>query len=170
MVSVNTTLSRSVLIFLGLLATGSLVSPTGGARAAAAPFEGLSGKWAGEGSIARSNGTTERLRCDATYAVSGGGVDLEQNLHCVSDSYNINLRVSLEDNDGAIVGNFIETNNNIQGGISGRESKGVIRLAVTGQTFSANVSVVTRGSTQSVKIRADSGDLSQVDISLHHTR
>jgi hypothetical protein len=161
--------SRSFALILGLLAAGSPTWPIGDARAASAPFDGLSGKWAGEGSIALTNGTTERLRCDATYAVGGGGATLDQSLKCASDNYKFDLRVSLEDKDGAIVGNFNELNNNVQGGISGQDSKGLIHVEARAQTFTADVSVATRGTSQSVKIRSPSGNLSQVNITLHKT-
>jgi hypothetical protein len=171
MSAVKSALSRSFPLLLGLLAAGALISPIGHARAAsAAPFEGLSGKWAGEGSIALTNGTTERLRCDASYAVGGGGATLDQNLKCASDSYKFDLRVSLEDKGGAIVGNFNELNNNVQGGISGQESKGLIRVQANAQSFTADVSVATHGSTQSVKIRSASGNLSLVNITLRRAR
>src|SRR4051794_19303495 len=116
--------SSHTLALAVLLAAGSL-TPT---NAFAAPFDGLSGRWWGEGSIALSNGSTERIRCDATYAVGGGGTNLEQTLKCLSDNYNFDLHVSIEDKDGAIVGNFTETNNAVSGGISGQESRGMIRV------------------------------------------
>jgi hypothetical protein len=160
--------SVGIVLVLG----GSLLgSALDSAVAQTAPaFAGLSGKWAGDGSIALTNGTTERLRCDANYTVGGGGSDAALSLGCSSDSYKFDLRVSLEDSNGAIVGQWTEANNNVQGGISGRGSKGALQLSVRGQTFNAAVSVTTRGSEQSVKIHADSGNLSQVSITLHHAR
>jgi hypothetical protein len=41
-------------------------------------------------------------------------------------------------------------------------------VTVRGQAFAAAVTVATRRTEQSVKIRAQSGDLSQVTITLHH--
>lgn len=158
--------SRSFPLLLVILAAGAFAGGIDHARAAAA-FEGLSGKWSGEGSIALTNGTTERLRCDATYTVGGGGDSLDQSLKCVSDNYNFDLRVSIEDKDGSIVGNFNETNNNVGGGISGHESRGLIQVEARAQSFSADVSVATHGTSQSVKIRSPSGNLSQVNITLH---
>jgi hypothetical protein len=158
--------SSYTLALAALLATASLTS----AGALAAPFDGLSGKWSGEGSIALSNGSTERIRCDATYAVGGGGTNLEQTLKCLSDNYNFDLHVSVEDKDGAIVGNFTEINNSVSGGISGQETKGLIRVELRAQSFTADASVATRGSSQTVKIRSPSGNLSQVNITLRRSR
>jgi hypothetical protein len=164
-------LKATVPLLLTLLGAGVFLPPFDEAHAQTVrPFAGLSGKWSGDGSIALSNGTTERLRCDATYVESGGGDNLDQSLRCASDSYNFDLHISLEDNAGAILGNWSELRRSIQGGISGHASKGLIQVTTRGPSFTADVTVATRGTEQSVKIRAQSGDLSQVTITLHHTR
>lgn len=135
-----------------------------------APFAGLSGRWSGDGSIVLTKGTTERLRCDATYQDSAGGENLDMKLRCASDSYRFDLHVSLADTAGAVLGNWRETTQNVDGGISGTAAKGLIQVAVKGQTFAAAVTVSTRGAEQSVKIRAQSGELSQVSITLRKAR
>ena len=163
----STTISQSIPRLFVLFTAAALLLPVGGACAQSTqPFDGLAGKWAGDGSIALTNGTTERMRCDATYAVSGGGGDLDQNLRCASDSYKFDLRIALSDKDGAILGNWNEVSKNVSGGISGRDSRGLIQVTARGQTFTAAVTVATHGNEQSVKIRAQSGDLSQVTITL----
>jgi hypothetical protein len=169
MPQVKSKLKSSVPIVLALLGAGLFIPRVNEADAQAAPpFADLSGKWSGNGSIALSNGTTERLRCDATYVVTVGGENLDQTLRCASDSYNFDLRVNLVDTAGVILGNWNEVSKNVQGGISGHDSKGLIDAMVNGQTFTASVKVATKGTEQSVKIRAQSGDLSQVTITLHH--
>jgi hypothetical protein len=168
---VKSKLESSVPFVLALLGAGLFIPQIDEARAQIAPpFAGLSGKWSGDGSIALTNGTTERLRCDATYVVSAGGANLDQTLRCASDSYNFDLRINLIDAAGAILGDWNELSKNVQGGISGHDSKGLIQVVVRGQTFTAAVTVATHGTEQSVKIRAQSGDLSQVTITLHHAR
>jgi len=158
-------------LVLAALAAGASMAPGGAARAdAAAPFSGLDGKWSGDGSIVLTDGTTERLRCNATYVVAGGGANLDQALRCASDSYNFDLRISLVDTAGAILGSWNEVTKNVQGGISGHDSKDLIEVTARGQTFSAAVTVATHGTEQSVKIHADSGDLSQVSMTLRHKR
>jgi hypothetical protein len=161
-------LKDSIPFILALLVAGLFIPGIGEADAPAAPFAGLAGKWSGDGSIALTNGTTERLRCDANYVVSGGGENLDSTLRCASDSYNFDLRISLVDNAGAVLGNWNQVSKNVQGGISGRDSKGLIEVNVRGQAFAAAVTVATTGTAQSVKIHAQSGDLSQVRITLHH--
>ncbi|MGA2042102.1 MAG: hypothetical protein ABSG83_01895 [Roseiarcus sp.] len=170
MLHVKSRLNGSVLFVLALLGASLCTPEADRAQADTPPFSGLEGKWSGDGSIALTNGTTERLRCDATYAVTGGGDNLDQTLRCASDTYNFDLRISLVDTAGAILGNWNELSKRVQGGISGRNSKGVIQATVRGQAFNAAVTVATHGTEQTVEIRAQSGDLSQVKITLHHAR
>jgi hypothetical protein len=133
-----------------------------------APFSDLAGTWAGDGSIVLTKGTTERMRCDATYVVSGGGETADLTLRCASDSYHFDLRIGLADTAGAILGTWREPTQNVEGGISGMASRSLIQLTARGQDFTAAVRVSTRGNTQTVQIRAKSGDLSRVAITLHH--
>jgi hypothetical protein len=158
------------LLALTLLGLGSSTLSIDLARAqSAGVFDGLAGSWAGEGSIRENSGSTERMKCVATYDVAGGGDTLNQNLKCASDSYKFELHTQLQNQGGSIVGNWSEATRNVEGGISGHGSKGLIQVLARGQTFSANVSVATHGSQQSVDIRAQSTDLSNISITLHRT-
>src|SRR5271155_3577853 len=60
-------------------------------QAQSGPFAGFDGAWAGNGTVALSDGTTERIRCRADYKVNGTGLALKQSLHCASDSYKFDL-------------------------------------------------------------------------------
>jgi len=156
---------------LALLGAACFLPPVEAAHAqSAAPFAGLSGKWSGDGSIVLTSGATERLRCDATYTVSGGGDNLDLSLQCASDSYNFDLRIALADKGGQVLGSWNEVTKSIEGGISGQDSKGLIQVMVRGQDFTAAVVVKTHEAAQSVSIRAQSGELSQVAITLHRAR
>jgi hypothetical protein len=158
---------RAFVLTVALLSGSRALPLIGDARAeTAAPFAGLSGKWSGDGSIVLTNGQTERLRCDSSDAISGGGSNLDMSLKCVSDTYSFDLRISLADTSGQILGNWTEVTKNVSGGISGADSKGRILLKVQGQSFGADVTVVTRGNQQNVKIAAQSGNLSNVSITL----
>jgi len=48
--------------------------------AQAGPFAGFEGAWSGNGTVALSDGTTERIRCKADYKVNGSGLGLKQSL------------------------------------------------------------------------------------------
>jgi hypothetical protein len=57
--------------------------------ALADPIAGLAGYWSGNGSIALSNGKTERVKCQVFYRSEGSG-QLRQTMRCASPDYNIN--------------------------------------------------------------------------------
>lgn len=156
---------------IALLIAGSLASPIDRARAQAAdPFAGLSGTWAGDGSVRLTNGAVARLRCQATYDVGGGGDTLDQSLRCASAKDSFDFQIQLENNGGAILGNWNELTRRVEGGISGHGAKGVIQAVVRGQAFYADVTLTTRDARQSVDIRAQGGDFSAVSIVLRRER
>ncbi len=151
-------------VLLAVLVVG-LFAPV--AAEAAAPFLGLAGAWTGDGSIVLTKGTTERMRCNATYIVGGGGEKVDLTLRCASDSYKFDLRIGLVDTAGSVLGNWSEPSQSIEGGISGTASEGLVQATARGQNFTAAVTVATRGNAQTVRINAQSGDLSHVAITLH---
>lgn len=137
---------------------------------AAGPFEGLAGAWSGEGAVKLTNGANERLRCQANYRVTDEGEGLKQELRCKSDNYSATLEIDLTDKAGAVLGNWTETEHNLEGGVSGQASKGKIEAKVRGQAFNAAISVTTRGSQQAVVIRAENAGFSEVSITLSRGR
>ena len=161
-------MSKSLIVLaLALMVAGLFVH---GAAKAAAPFSGLAGTWTGDGSIVLAKGTTERMRCDATYVVSQGGEKADLTLRCVSDSYHFDLNIGLVDTAGAVLGTWREPTQSVEGGISGTASGDRIQVTARGQNFAAAINVATRGAAQTVQISAPSGDLSRIAITLHHAR
>jgi hypothetical protein len=99
------------------------------------PFAGLAGSWAGSGTIGMSNGTRERIRCRASYAVSGGGSSLQLSLRCASDSYRFELNSNVRYAAGDISGNWSEATRGVGGSLSGNASMSDIRARVEGPGF-----------------------------------
>jgi hypothetical protein len=124
---------------------------------AGGPFAGMAGVWSGAGTVTLDDGSTERIRCRATYAVAAGGNGLQQTLTCASDSYKFNLSSNVEARGSTISGTWNESSRNINGAIEGRAGGGVIQVIANAPGFSANLSVTTRGNRQSVVIRAENG-------------
>ena len=149
---------------VALLGTGS--SPHGGAAAATSPFAAMAGSWSGEGTIKMSTGDSERIRCRVTYALEG--TKLRQNLRCASDSYKLDVKSELSYNAGAgrVSGTWSETNYGVGGFLSGSVVGGQIRATVEGQNFAATVDVTTNGNQQSVTIRPQRTDVSEVAVTL----
>jgi len=146
-----------------LLATFALA---GSALAAPEPFRALAGSWAGGGTISMSNGDQERLRCRAAYDVGGRGDQLRLNIRCASDSYNIDLSSDLAYRGGEISGEWSEASHNASGTIAGRVSGDRIEAQARGQTFSAGLSLTTRGSRQTVSIRPAGTEITAVNLEL----
>jgi hypothetical protein len=119
-------------------------------------FAGMAGVWSGAGTVTLDDGSTERIRCRATYAVGAGGNGLQQTLTCASDSYKFNLSSNVVAQGSAISGTWNEASRNINGNIEGRSGPGVVQVVATAPGFSANISLTTRGNKQSVVIRAES--------------
>jgi hypothetical protein len=143
------------LIFAALVLLTALVSGSA-SYAQSGPFAGLAGVWAGGGTVALEDGSSERIRCRATYAVGAGGNALNQNLTCASDSYRFNLSSNVVSEGGSLSGTWSESSRNISGSLQGRGSNGNFQVVASAPGFSANITLTTRGNRQTVVIRSES--------------
>lgn len=160
-------MSRSTLAPAGLLLLATLCLPTGGAQAAiASPFAAMAGSWSGDGVLSTSDGGQERLRCRASYDVAGTGTELRLNLKCASESYNFDLASEVQYQGGAISGSWTESSRNASGTLSGRAAGDRIEAAARGENFSANLSLTTRGSRQTVSIHPAGTNITAVSLAL----
>jgi hypothetical protein len=145
---------RGLIVGAIALFVASVSSSTSYAQSG--PFTGLAGVWSGAGTVTLDDGSTERIRCRATYAVGAGGSGLNQSLTCASDSYKFDLRTNVIAEGGAIRGSWSETSRNVNGTIEGRGTSGSIQVQANAPGFNANISLTTRGNKQSVVIRSES--------------
>jgi hypothetical protein len=124
----------------------------------------LAGSWAGGGTIVLSNGSRERISCRANYAVPGATLQLA--LRCASDSYTFDFRAygTLQGNN--ISGNWDESTRHAAGTFSGVVNGHQIDARTEGQTFSALLTLTTRGSRQTISIRSPGSTLSEATIVL----
>ena len=168
----TTTLSHARHLPLGALMILLCGSPAHAQTQASSssPFAGFAGSWSGSGTVALSNGTTERLRCQATYVVASASANLRQNLRCTSDSYNFELRTDINAEGGRVAGLWAETTRNMQGRISGRVSAGRIDAVAEGPGFSAGIAMAPQGTRQAVSIRSHGTELSQVSVTMVRAR
>jgi hypothetical protein len=144
---------RLIIAAAILFATFVPLSPS---YAQSGPFAGLAGVWSGGGTVTLDDGSTERIRCRATYAVGNGGTGLNQSLTCASDSYRFNLSSNVVDRGGALSGTWSESSRNVSGNLEGRGGNGNFQVIASAPGFTANISLMTRGNKQSVVIRAES--------------
>jgi hypothetical protein len=121
------------------------------------PFAGMAGRWSGGGTVTLDDGSTERIRCRASYAVGAGGNGLNLSLICASDSYKFDLRGNVVAERGALSGDWSESSRGINGTLEGRGANGNFQVVASAAGFTANVSLTTRGNRQSVAIRAENG-------------
>jgi hypothetical protein len=132
------------------------------------PFAGMAGVWSGSGAITLDDGSSERIRCRATYAVNASGSGLNQSLVCASDSYKFDLKADVAAERGSLSGTWSESSRNINGSLQGHAGSGNFRVLASAPGFSADISLVTRGNTQNVSI-AGSSSFKGATITLHRS-
>src|SRR3954451_18016346 len=125
-------------------------------HAQSGPFAGMAGVWSGGGTVTLEDGSTERIRCRATYALSRDGNGLNQSLTCASDSYRFNLASNVVASGGSLSGTWSESSRGINGSLDGRGSNGNFQVIASAPGFNANITLTTRGNRQSVVIRDES--------------
>ena len=152
-------LTTGTILGLGrlILAIGTLLvaSVSGSASyAQSGPFAGMAGNWSGGGTVTLDDGSSERLRCRATYAVGAGGTGLNLSLTCASDSYKFILSSNVVAQGGALSGTWSESSRGISGNLEGRGGSGNFQVVANAPGFTASLSLATQGNRQSIAIRA----------------
>jgi hypothetical protein len=143
----------------------ALMLSASASHAQSGPFAGFDGSWSGNGTVALSDGTTERIRCKADYKVNGSGLGLKQNLHCASDSYKFDLSSEVTSYGDRIAGNWSERSRNIFGNLQGTAGGGQIDVFVEASGYAANLTLRTTGNKQTVQINSK-GEIRGVNITM----
>jgi hypothetical protein len=125
----------------------------------------MAGVWSGNGTISLEDGSKERIRCKATYAVSGDGAGLNQSLLCASDSYKFELKSDVKSRGGELSGSWAETTRGVTGSLEGRATAGKFNVDVSSPAFSAKLILTTTGNKQQVSITSE-GQFKGASISL----
>jgi len=160
-------MSKSNIAPAGLLLLACLYLPGSAQAAVASPFAAMAGSWSGDGILSTTDGGQERLRCRASYDVIGTGTELRLNLRCASESYNFDLASDVQYRGGAISGSWSEASRSASGTVSGRATGDHIEVAARGESFSANLSLTTRGGQQTVSIRPQGTNISAISLALN---
>jgi len=143
---------RRLLIAAAVLfAASAAPSPS---HAQSGPFAGMAGNWAGGGTVTLDDGSKERLRCRASYQVSGPSMNMT--LTCASDAYKFQLSANVVDQGGAVSGTWSESSRNVGGSIQGRGAGGSLQVVAEAAGFAANISLKTTGNKQQIAMKADS--------------
>lgn len=131
------------------------------AVALSGPFARFHGDWSGSG-IIRVKGednkqTTERVRCSAAYRQRGNN-DVNLKLVCKSDSYNLDLTGQFAaDGSNHVSGEWTEHTRGVGGGVTGRIRGSRLLVHADSPALNANLSMVTHGRRQSVRLKAAGG-------------
>ena len=142
-----------------------MLSVSAGHAQSSGPFAGFDGAWSGTGTVSLSDGSTERIRCKASYKVNGTGMGLKQKLDCASDSYKFDLTSDVTSNGERISGNWSEASRNIFGNLQGTAGGGQIDVFVEANGFAANLTLRTNGNKQTVQILSK-GEIRGVNITM----
>jgi hypothetical protein len=145
---------------------GALAICPGTLSAAENPFAHFTGNWTGTGKITVQNGSSERIRCRGTYRAGETGGNLGLVLTCASDSYKFELQSDITYDGGSISGSWNEKSRQIYGQLSGRATPNSIQATAQTVGFTAQISIATRGNSQSVSIRSPGSEISEVSIAL----
>ena len=158
---------RSILatIFIGGLA----LAPASAWARDGDDFSYLAGSWSGSGKVMGDNGA-ESIRCRVTYAVSPDKLGLNQTLVCASASYKFDIFSNIVDKGGSISGQWTERTRNIVGSVTGSVRGDEINTEVSAPGFQASLGVTTRGNSQSVVIHPKNYSISEVRMTLTHSR
>lgn len=141
-----------------VLLSGAIQQPL---SARSGPFARFQGNWSGNGIIRVKDQdnklNAERIRCSAAYR-QRGGYDVNLKLVCRSDSYNLDLTGQFSaDGNNRVTGQWTEHTRNIGGGVAGSVRGSRLLVRADSPAFNANLSMITRGRRQSVRLKADGG-------------
>jgi hypothetical protein len=154
-------MGRATGAVLAFLVAGAIVP-----QAAAGPFDGISGRWLGSGSLLLKSGTKEPLRCRAQNVLASEN-NLQQALRCASDSYKFEVNAYIVHNDGIISGRWDELTQSVEGDLKGNIANGRIDAQVKGLGFTAKFVMEISATRQSVTVTPDGDfDIREVRIDL----
>jgi hypothetical protein len=141
-----------------------MLSATASQAQSVSPFAGFDGSWSGSGTVSLSDGSSEQIRCRATYNVVGGTA-LKQSLRCASDSYKFELSSDVKSQGNQVTGTWGEASRNIFGNLQGSAGGGQIDVFVEAAGFAANLTLTTKGNKQLVSI-SSKGQIRDVSINM----
>ena len=133
------------------------------------PIAGLTGYWSGTGSIALSNGRTERVKCQVFYK-SEGSEQLRQTMRCASPDYSINALTELHVKGSQVSGTWEEKTYAAKGDVTGRFGGDSFTLSIQGANFSAAMNVNLSNCRQTLNITPRGLDVTRVSITLAKER
>lgn len=156
-------LERTAFRFAVTMLLGSALltaqCPQSASAQSASPFDKLAGRWTGEGRLGMRGGSTETVKCRATYFVDDGGNQLRQNIRCASSSGSIEIASLVVHAAGALTGSWKELSRNMGGELAGVVNANGFKVAVRGSDLSANMDIIVKGTRQIIEIQFSNSTL-----------
>lgn len=150
--------SIGAFVFLAIASWGQL--------AFASAADRLTGRWSGWGAVRLTNGTTEQVKCVATYFLKDAGNLIDQNLRCASASYKIDAKARYALNGNAVTGSWEERTHSAQGDVTGTMVSSGFQLTIRGDTFVAKMVLTSTDCKQSINISPKGLNISNISIGL----
>jgi hypothetical protein len=122
------------------------------------------GYWSGAGMVTMANGSTEQLKCVATYKSTQQ--DLRQSLRCASTGYAISAAVELKVTGETVTGTWEEKTYSANGLITGKMTDDGFNLSIKGPNFTADMNLSHTACKQSIDIIPTGVDVSKITIGL----
>jgi len=154
------------LLLAAGLAGATLLSPAAASAQSASPFASFEGHWRGSGEVIGADGNREPIRCRATYEISENGGALTQTLLCASASYRVDVNSYVVADGQNAQGYWHEATRQVQGHLTGHIANGQFDGTVTGPTFTAQLSLKAIGGKQTVDIKPQGANISEVQVAL----
>jgi hypothetical protein len=133
--------------------------------ALADPIADMNGYWTGNGTIALTNGKTERVKCQVIYRVDGGS-QIRQTMRCASADYKIDALAELRVKGEKVSGSWEEKTYSATGAVSGHFSDNNFVLSIQGGNFSAAMNVSVSDCKQNISISPQGLDVTRISIGL----
>jgi hypothetical protein len=144
---------QALVTTLALLAGCVLLGAVQRVAADESPFKDLPGRWVGEGRLGLKDGKTESVKCRATYFLTEGADELQQNIRCASASGKIEVKSAVAHKAGQLSGSWNELIYNLGGELSGEVTPRGFRISVRGSGLTANMEVILYEGRQIVEIQ-----------------
>jgi len=113
--------------------------------------EDLAGRWSGAGSALYTDGSSEKLKCVATYVPeAGAGNQMRQNIRCNGSNMELKLGGAWSVHKGVIEGTWTEETYSLAGKLAGRATPSGFDLKATSTFADASVTVRMSGCSQDI--------------------
>lgn len=122
------------------------------------PFQAFAGRWVGEGRLGfrasdNSQINTEQVKCRVTYQPRDNGHTLHQSIRCAAQGGNIDVQTDVKHAGGTLTGTWKELTRDWSGAVSGTATNKALRVRISSETLSANMSIQLRDANQVVEIQ-----------------